>query len=109
MNARLLTRLVPIIAVAVLLVAADAVWACPTCKEALASADGDNANMVRGFFWSILFMMSMPFLLVGIFSTVMYRAVKKARAEGMQRVANHYTGNQYAGSQPREHRQLAEV
>lgn len=109
MNARLLTRLVPIIALAVLLVAADAAWACPTCKEALASADGDNANMVRGFFWSILFMMSMPFLLIGIFSAVMYRAVKKAKAEGMQRVANQYTASQYTAAQPREHRQLAEV
>lgn len=104
MNARLLTRLVPIVALAVVLLAADAAWACPTCKEALASADGDNANMVRGFFWSILFMMSMPFLLVGIFSTVMYRAVKKARAEGMLKVANHFTA-----TQPHEHRELAQV
>jgi len=101
MNARLTLRLLPLVAVAAVLLAADSAWACPTCKEALASAGGDNPNLVRGFFWSILFMMSMPFLLIGIFSTVMYRAVKKARAEGMQQVANHFSA-----SQPRE---LAQV
>jgi hypothetical protein len=97
MNARFLPRLLPIIAVAVVFLAADVAWACPTCKEALASAGGDNPNLVRGFFWSILFMMSMPFLLIGIFSTVMYRAVKKGQAEGMQKVAS-----QYSAHQPRE-------
>jgi len=55
-------------------------WACPGCKEALASGDGQGGDLVSGFFWSILFMLSMPFLIFGTFCTSMYIAVRRARA-----------------------------
>ena len=55
--------------------------ACPGCKQALASAEGEQANMVNGYFWSILFMLSMPFTIFGIFAGSMYLAVKKARRQ----------------------------
>lgn len=50
---------------------------CPSCKAALAS----NGDLVKGFFWSILFMMAMPFTLLGTFSLYMYREVRRARAK----------------------------
>src|SRR5688572_26637158 len=55
--------------------------ACPTCKAALASDDSSRGDLVAGFFWSILFMMSMPFILLGSFSTYMYLLVRRARRE----------------------------
>ena len=52
--------------------------ACPTCAEGLVN-DPNHANMVRGYFWSIVFMMSMPFLIMGGLSTYFYYEVCKAR------------------------------
>jgi len=44
------------------------VEACPLCADNLASdAYGKNPTQLgRGFFWSIIFMMALPFLTVGI-------------------------------------------
>ena len=50
--------------------------ACPTCK--LASAE-NGFDPVRGYFWSILFMMSMPFLILGGLGTMFYLDVRRAR------------------------------
>jgi uncharacterized membrane protein len=61
------------------------VWACPMCKAALASSDRGHGDWVGGFFWSILFMLSMPFVLLGSFSTYMYLLVRRARREAAQR------------------------
>ena len=52
------------------------VQACPNCKNTVeddAAAGGLGANMVDGYFYSILFMMSMPFLLTGILVFVIRR------------------------------------
>ena len=55
--------------------------ACPNCKDALAANSEGGADLVRGYFYSILFMMGMPFTLLGAFSFSMYRsAVKKAQS-----------------------------
>lgn len=51
-------------------------WACPTCKNGMAGNDG----LVAGYQWSILFMMSMPFTILGLFSAYMYWEVRRARA-----------------------------
>jgi len=50
--------------------------ACPTCKEAVAENGG---NLVRGYFWSIIFMMSMPFLILSALSAMFYLDVLRAR------------------------------
>ena len=63
---------------------ATVTYACPGCKQALDTAEGEQANMVNGYFWSILFMLSMPFTLIGLFSGSMYLAVRKARREANQ-------------------------
>ncbi len=53
--------------------------ACPSCKAALANHDNAHGNMVAGYFWSILFLMSMPFAILGSFSGYMYLLVRRAR------------------------------
>lgn len=59
--------------------------ACPMCKAALGSHDGSHGDLVGGFFWSILFMLSMPFLIFGSLSTYMYLLVRRARRAEAQR------------------------
>jgi hypothetical protein len=72
-------RFAPASLFALLLACADFAVACPGCKEALASQQ-NGANIVAGYQWSILFMMAMPFSLLGLFSAYMWWEVKKARA-----------------------------
>ena len=59
---------------AVLLSVSSVASACPSCQQAL--ADGSQGDLARGIYYSILFMMSMPFAIVGTFATLAYRAVK---------------------------------
>jgi hypothetical protein len=73
--------LAPLIAVGLLFALDDAVQACPSCQAALAAHDPESANLVRGYFYSILFMIGMPFSMLGVFSASMYRAVKKAERD----------------------------
>jgi hypothetical protein len=64
----------------VMLSIATAAQACPACKQALASTENTAAgNPIQGFMWSILFMMSMPFLLLGGFGTYLWYIVRRAR------------------------------
>ena len=55
--------------------------ACPTCKDSVAQNDPHYQSMAAGYYYSILFMLSMPFLIVTTFSTFAYRSVKRAEAE----------------------------
>jgi heme/copper-type cytochrome/quinol oxidase subunit 2 len=67
-----------VLAVITLLVVTDVAGACPTCKDSL--AQGPNAvGLVRGYFWSIVFMMSMPFVILLGLGTYFYWEVRKAR------------------------------
>jgi hypothetical protein len=50
--------------------------ACPSCKAALAASEGD---LVRGFFFSIVFLMSMPFVILASLFAYFYWQVKRAR------------------------------
>jgi uncharacterized membrane protein len=79
---RLFTSQTAVLCVALLAVAlfAAEAAACPTCKESLA----DNPNgqsMAAGYYYSILFMMSMPFIILTTFGSFAYRSVKRAQAE----------------------------
>ncbi len=58
------------------LVVACTAEACPTCKAAIAENGG---HLVRGYFWSIMFMMSMPFLIVAGLGGIFYMEVRRAR------------------------------
>ncbi|WZO95959.1 hypothetical protein EP7_002932 [Isosphaeraceae bacterium EP7] len=71
-------RFLPILAFALLLLL---VWvgdasACPNCKEAIA-AQGNGESLKTGYFWSILFMIAMPFGLLGTGTLMVVRAVKR--------------------------------
>jgi heme/copper-type cytochrome/quinol oxidase subunit 2 len=66
-------------ALAAVLLLAGVASACPTCKDNLAH-DPATANLARGFYYSILFMVSMPFLIFGGMSAYFYWEVRKARA-----------------------------
>ena len=69
-----------VIAVSIVLLVAPLALACPACKAALASSDdGSGGDLVSGFFWSILFMVSMPFAITGAFGFSIYRATRHRR------------------------------
>jgi hypothetical protein len=63
-----------------LVLVAQSGWACPTCKDNLA-ADPASANLARGFYYSILFMLSMPYLILTGIGLYFYSLVRKARLE----------------------------
>jgi hypothetical protein len=74
-------KLAPVLlALAAVLSAAHTVSACPTCGEAMAANDPENNHMVKGYTYSILFMMGMPYTVFMCFAGYMYWEVKKARA-----------------------------
>jgi hypothetical protein len=66
----------------VLLIAGTA-SACPSCKAALANQEGRGGDLVSGFFYSILFMLSMPFAIFGSMSGYFYMLVRRARRQQM--------------------------
>jgi hypothetical protein len=50
--------------------------ACPNCKEAVNLQDGEVANMSSGYNWSVLFMLVVPFSMLGTGAFFVRRAVK---------------------------------
>jgi len=68
-----------VLAVAVVLSVqgASEVMACPNCKEAVSATSSEAANMADGFNWSVMFMLSVPFSLLGTGAFMVRRAVKK--------------------------------
>ena len=66
------------------LVAGEA-WGCPTCKDGVAESDPEGMNIARGYFYSILIMLAMPFTLAGSFGAYVWREMRRqerARLEG---------------------------
>ncbi len=82
----------PLFAVLLLVLVGSYAVACPTCKDSLAENDPNNATLVRGYFWSILFMMSMPFLILAGLSSYMYYEVRRARARLVSVPAESHAG-----------------
>ena len=66
---------------AIVVLTASAAWACPGCKDALAENDPESNSLVKGYMYSILFMLAMPVAILGGFSAYMYRLVRRAREE----------------------------
>ena len=75
------------VALAALLCAPRASVACPTCKDGMAANDPEHEHMVKGYFYSILFMMGMPYLLLSSFGLYMYLEVRKARARDAAKIS----------------------
>ena len=57
--------------------AASVASACPNCKEAVSASEGQVANMATGYNWSVVFMLTVPFSLLGTGALVVHRAVKR--------------------------------
>lgn len=55
------------------------VLACPTCKNGMSGDDPVSVARASGYFYSILFMMSMPFVIIGTFGGAAYLSIKRAR------------------------------
>jgi heme/copper-type cytochrome/quinol oxidase subunit 2 len=72
------------LAIVCLLLLQTAAMACPTCKENLAQNDPAHATLVRGYFWSIIFMMSMPFLILSGLSALFWWEVRKAKLQKLR-------------------------
>ncbi len=66
-----------VLLVGLLLGPASFASACPNCKEAVALQPSEAGAMKNGYNWSVLFMMAMPFVLLGTGSLMVARAVKR--------------------------------
>jgi hypothetical protein len=78
-------RIRPVVAVAVLVavVAIGDAFGCPNCKDAVDTSDPDGLNLARGYFYSILLMLAMPFTLAGTFGCYVWREMRRQeRARG---------------------------
>ena len=73
--------LLTVLAIGVL--AGDAL-ACPTCKDGMAGGDPISVARASGYFYSILFMMSMPFVIVGTFGGAAYLSIRRARQQQLE-------------------------
>jgi hypothetical protein len=73
--------IVAAIILALVLMIASVAAACPTCKEGLAQNDPQGQSLAAGYYYSILFMMSMPYLLLCTFGSVAYYSIRRARQQ----------------------------
>ena len=74
------SQITPRLAIAFILLlalfVADSVQACPTCKDSLSE---NNKELIQVYFWSIMFMMAMPFSVFTGISTYFYLLIRKKR------------------------------
>jgi hypothetical protein len=56
---------------------ADEARACPNCKEAVSLQADEVGNMSSGYNWSVLFMLTVPFSMLGAGAFMVRRAVKR--------------------------------
>ena len=75
------TTLVIAMVITAFFLAIDSAVACPTCKDGLAQNDPHGQAMAAGYYYSILFMMSMPFIILTTLGSFAYRSVKRAQAQ----------------------------
>ncbi|MBM3998433.1 MAG: hypothetical protein FJ297_02630 [Planctomycetes bacterium] len=77
-GSRFARRLAEFVVFAACSAVAVPVLACPNCRDMLGAGD-NGLNLMRGYFWSILFMMSAPFAILGGLSAYFYWEVCRAR------------------------------
>ncbi len=68
---------VVVVVAVVLLMASGEASACPTCKDGVAESDPEGMNLARGYFYSILIMLAMPFTLAGSFGAYVWREMRR--------------------------------
>jgi heme/copper-type cytochrome/quinol oxidase subunit 2 len=72
--------LIAVILLLALVLAGDALG-CPNCKDAVDTSDPDGLNLARGYFYSILLMLAMPFTLVSTFGCYVWREMRRQQRE----------------------------
>lgn len=79
-------KLGPIITIVVFLIGLTAAEAfgCPNCKDGFSTSDPDAVNVARGYFYSILLMLAMPFTLAGTFGAYVWREMRKQQRSQSQ-------------------------
>jgi len=66
-----------VLAVLILAQSASKAVACPNCKEAVSASTSEVASMSHGYNWSVLFMLAVPFSLVGTGAVMIRRAAQR--------------------------------
>ena len=79
-----LVAVLALAAVAVMSVT-DEAFGCPNCKDAVNTSDPEGLNLARGYFYSILLMLAMPFTLVGSFGCYVWREMRRQQREQADR------------------------
>ncbi len=78
MRGRRLQTVVVLVGLVAVLAAADA-FGCPNCKDGVNTSDPDGLNIARGYFYSILLMLAMPFTLAGSFAAYVWREMRRQK------------------------------
>ncbi len=66
-----------VLSVLLLVYGADRAIACPNCKEAVSLQGSEVANVAAGYNWSVIFMLVVPFSMLGTGALAVHRAVKR--------------------------------
>jgi hypothetical protein len=74
---RIARRALTALVVAVAATTAGEARACPNCKEAVTASEGEVSSMAEGYNWSVLFMLTVPFSMLGTGAFMVHRAVKR--------------------------------
>src|SRR5438045_8265845 len=72
--------IVAAIVLALVLMIASVAAACPTCKEGLAQNDPHGQALAAGYYYSILFMMTTPYVVLATFGSLAYYSIRRARS-----------------------------
>ena len=78
--------IVAAIVLALVLLIASVAAACPTCKEGLAQNDPQGQSLAAGYYYSILFMMSTPYIVLATFCSCAYYSIRRARQQPAEAV-----------------------
>ena len=75
-------QFVPLLLIAAVMavVAGAEALGCPNCKDAVNTSDPEGLNVARGYFYSILLMLAMPFTLVSSFGAYVWREMRRQKA-----------------------------
>lgn len=80
-------------------VLATVVSACPTCKDGLDQNDPQHQAVAAGFYYSILFMLTMPYLILGSLGYLAYLSIRRARvAQALDATIDGMPGGAIVGS-----------
>ena len=77
-----------VVALALVAVLVTIASACPTCKEGLNQNDPQHQSVAAGFYYSILFMMSMPYIVLGSFGYLAFLSIRKAKERQVAEAAS---------------------